>query len=529
MTDRRRRRAERWTAASARRGPRGAWAARRLFAAAEGDADARDGVVRIAGTSGHRLRERARESLAGWWSDTRDPGLRAAVLATGAVAAGLPARLETLALHDRLAEWDVQDADRAPALLADGDADVRERAAARCRTATGPMLAALWNSGAGPGTPLRAVLLENAAPPPAGVLGGLWREWLRSPTGEAGAALLRWGRPAPGGRHAPLTVVAVAADPAVLLEPPHREALLDALLLDGHPLAAIAAERFAALNDPALTDELCTRALSDERAAAFCAERALAPADPARRALFFIATGRPAQHAALDPDGSLLSLGYASAPEAERALVRDAMLAAGELDLVRVIAGEDRRSRVPDMSGEETRYLAGQLARRREWDDLWSLLQDLSLTAAVELVRLFDGWTPRGDDERRLFALLREAEPESLEAGTDLLQREPPQTEPQASYRFHTRVNDVSFSPTARSSPSGASPGSRACSTCAAPNSSNATTVSARPSGASCTSAARSSRPSTPTTGRRSAGSSGARTAASASCTRRPARPTASR
>ncbi|GGV01179.1 hypothetical protein GCM10010182_18320 [Actinomadura cremea] len=448
MATRKRRRTERWAAASARRGPLGAWAATRLFAAAStGDADARDGIIRVAGLPEHRLTGWAKEVLAGWWCDTRDPEYRAAVLATGAVAMALPARLRTLALHDRLDAWDEGEADWAPVLLADADPDVRERAAEHCRTATGPMLAALWDVCAGLETPLGAALLAGDAPPPGPGLDALWHVWLDDPERRTGDALLRWATPATGGHRAALTVVAVATDTAVLLKRPNRAALLDALFLDGHPLRAIAVEKFLALNERRLVDDLCTRALTDARAAGFCAEHGLAPADPARRALYFMATGRPEQQHALDPDGSLLSLAYAAAPEDERALVRDAMLAAGELDLVRVIVGDDRRARIPEMPPGEIRYLAEQLARRREWDDLWSLLQDLSVTACVELVRLFDRWTPRGDDERRLFALLRESDPELVEAGAERLRQEPVQAEPQASYLFQGRVNDVSFAP----------------------------------------------------------------------------------
>ncbi|OLT36509.1 hypothetical protein BJF79_31140 [Actinomadura sp. CNU-125] len=417
----------------------------RLFAAAAtGDADARDAVVRIAGTPDHRLAGLARETVAGWWCDGRDPGMRAAVLATGAVSVLLPDRLLTLALLNRLDEWAAHDAQWAPELLADADPDVRERAAARCRDATGPMLAALWKADTGPKTPLRTVLLENSEPPPAPVLDRLWQQWLRSPDPKTGDALLRWRRPATGGWHASLTAVAVADDADVLREPAHREALLSAMLLDRNPVHDIAVKRFTALNARVLVDELCARALTDPAAERFCRDHDVVPADPVRRSLFYLVTGRPAQHRAVDPDGGLLALAYAAAPADLRARVREAMLTAGELDLVRVIAGNDR---VPDMSAEETSYLAEQLAERREWADLWALLQDLPLAASVRLVRLFDRWTPRAADQRRLFALLREADPDTVAACTERLSHDPLPAVPQATYLFQGRVNDISFAP----------------------------------------------------------------------------------
>ncbi|OLT36514.1 hypothetical protein BJF79_31165 [Actinomadura sp. CNU-125] len=122
-----RERAARRVAASGRGGLRGRWAERRLLrAAADGDADARGGVAEVARTPGHRLRDRAAETVAAWWAATREPELREIVVETGAVPADGPGRLVTLALHGRPAdEWRETDAGRAPALLTDPDQDVR--------------------------------------------------------------------------------------------------------------------------------------------------------------------------------------------------------------------------------------------------------------------------------------------------------------------------------------------------------------------------------------------------------------------
>ncbi|TYK52556.1 WD40 repeat domain-containing protein [Actinomadura decatromicini] len=444
-----RRRAERWTAMAAKRGPLGHWAERRLFrAAGDGDAAARDGVVEIARTDGHRLRGRAAATVAGWWVETRDPSLRRVVVETGAVADDQPGRLLTLALHDRLDEWLVAEVQWAPALLTETDADVRAAAAAACENAAGAMLRALWSLYTEPGMPLRDVLLRNGTPPPDKSLNVLWNEWLTVPSPGTGEALLRWGRPATAGRSVPQTVVAVENDRDVLLRDPNRKALLDAIVrADDHPLYDIAVEKFHALRDRSLVDELCERALTDPAAARFCVAHRLAPSDPVRRALFYLLTRQPGQLRALDPDAGLLSLAYAAAPGEDRARVRDAMLTAGDLDLVRVIVGDDRRARFAAMPAAEARYLAERLAVRRDWPALWALVQDLPVTAAIELVRLFDGWLPRTDEERRLFGLLREADPEAVAAGAASLGGLRRTAVPQASLLFHGRVNDVSFAP----------------------------------------------------------------------------------
>ncbi|GGV01195.1 hypothetical protein GCM10010182_18340 [Actinomadura cremea] len=248
-------RVERWVAAAGRDGPRGRWAGRRLLrAAADGDAGARAGLIEAARTPAHPLHERARHEIAARWVATRDPALREAVAGTGAVAADAPARLVTLALHDRLGEWGAAEAGWAPALLADPGPDpgVRERAAASCRTATASVHRALREADTGPGTPLRTVLLENAAPPDGSTLNELWREWSGSTGAEPGDALLRRGRPATDPGLVPLSVVVLETDRDVLLGPDGREALLGALDRDGHPVRDIAAEKIAGLEQASL-------------------------------------------------------------------------------------------------------------------------------------------------------------------------------------------------------------------------------------------------------------------------------------
>ncbi|MFV2176419.1 hypothetical protein ACFHW2_02685 [Actinomadura sp. LOL_016] len=440
-------RARRRVAASRRRGPWGAWAAYRLFAAGrDRDPDARDGVRRIARTPEHRFREDAKAMIAAWWAETRDPGLRQAVLDTGAVAVANPARLRTLALHDRLGEWGVWDAGWVPELLADPDPDVRERAADACRNASGTLLGALWTVGRR-GTPLSDLLLRNDEPPPRRSLDALWTEWLETADGTLGEALFRWGAPSTDPRHGPLSAIAVAADPEKLRDPAHRRAFRDALALDDHPLCDRAAETIVLLGEPALVDELCERALADARLARLCRERGLAPADPVRRGVFFLLTGQPDQHRALDPDGRLLALAYAAASDGERARIRDAMLTAGELDLVHVVAGD----RLAHLGEDEARYLAERLAARREWDDLWTLVKDAPIATGVELVRLLDHRAPRDDDERRYFGALRAADPATVRAGLSSLRNERRSAIPHARLDVPGNVGMMSFSPDARS------------------------------------------------------------------------------
>jgi hypothetical protein len=197
---------------------------------------------------------------------------------------------------------------------------------------------------------------------------GVWQVWLASPDDEAWDLLAR--RPGQVDRRA--QALAVAVDP-------------------GRPAASRAA------------------------IGAFCAAREMAPGDPVERALFFVLTGRHAQHRAADPDGSLLAAAYRAADEPTRAAVREELAGAGDLDLVRVVAGGPGPGRRPALTADESGYLVGQLAGRRDWAGLWRLAPGLPLAEAVAAVARFgDGWQPADDRGRALFRRLARMSPAEI-------------------------------------------------------------------------------------------------------------------
>jgi hypothetical protein len=170
---------------------------------------------------------------------------------------------------------------------------------------------------------------------------------------------------------------------------------VDAAGRAGHPVAGIARERVLAAGDLRLVEVLCEAAVANKDLATFCAAHGLAPADPVRRAAFLLLTHQFEQYHAADPDGSLLALAYETAPEEERRRLREDMLRAGDLDVVRVVAGADRGQRIADRTTAELDYLTRRLAGREEWDGLWSLVRDLPLLRGVHAMRLFPGsWRP---------------------------------------------------------------------------------------------------------------------------------------
>jgi hypothetical protein len=208
----------------------------------------------------------------------------------------------------------------------------------------------------------------------------VWRAWARDPGDELWEALDRWH------------------EPGVLAEAACREAV-----------------------DPGRTDR--------ERAAIgeFCARHGLAPADDIQRAVFYVLTGQAAQHGAHDPDGARLTVGYQGAGEQTRALLRQAMVGNGNLDLVRVLGARGTANRGPRrrprLTAEEGQYLAAQLAAHCEWPALWQLALDLTLTQATAIMRRFgDGWRPADERGRALFGLLAGTVPAAAARARDAMQ-----------------------------------------------------------------------------------------------------------
>src|SRR5262249_29907869 len=109
------------------------------------------------------------------------------------------------------------------------------------------------------------------------------------------------------------------------------------------------------------------------------------------------------QYRALDPDGHLLSLAYAAGDHRTRTRLQEAMREAGELDLMRILAGADRRSRVPELTWHDFRYLGDSLAERGAYGDPWSLVRAAPLSRGVELMTGLTSWSPPRAEERDAF------------------------------------------------------------------------------------------------------------------------------
>lgn len=434
-------RARRWVERSAGKGVRARWAERRLFrAAAEGDQVAVQAVAEIAGRSGHRCGDAAKRAVAGWWVESRDPVLRQVVLKTGAFAEDWPGRVLCAALLGRLGELNLGgDAGYVAPLVHDPDPVVRASAEDFHRTARGMALRMLWLEGLG-----RSLLLQNPEPPGQPMLRDLWEEWKAAPSDELWRALTGWGlstSPEPDGTTA---VIAIGADPSVLREPRYRTALIEAIALGDHPLSEIASAKFLLVRDQMMVEELCQAALRDPHLAWFCVRHGFAPAMGVDRAVFLLVTGQKEPLREWDPDGRLLTHGYATLNENVRTAIRDAMRAGGHHDPVRIVAGTDRGS----VSPGEASYLAEFLADREDWAALWDLVRDVPLRTGTELMRFFNGWSPP-DEDRRLFEMYLETDPRRVETALARMADGWPLAERRATIWFAERVNDLSFAPDA--------------------------------------------------------------------------------
>ncbi|MFL6076014.1 MAG: hypothetical protein ACJ73S_21710 [Mycobacteriales bacterium] len=329
------------------------------------------------------------EEAAARWVSTRDPALRAIVLEAGAVApyeeywwlgridpfrgrAYTNGHLITLALHDRLDEANPYAAAGAvPELLADMDPGVVAGARSFCARATGRALGRLWRlhwylTGADAAA-LRALLLDNPAPVPDEALDEAWLSWVSTPDVRLWERL---GRPARNGRAERWSRVALAVAAP--------EELCDAVLAGSTP-------------DPVR-----------ECALAACRESGHVPADPARRAAFFLLTGQWQRYRELDGDGALLAEAYQDGTVRQRLRLRTAMAEARGVDLARVLASDAMRKTERD-------YLLRHLAARGEWERLWQVALVLPLPGAVTAARLIEDWVPAADEDRALFAALRAA------------------------------------------------------------------------------------------------------------------------
>ncbi|WP_406498212.1 hypothetical protein OHB06_48910 [Streptomyces sp. NBC_01604] len=268
-------------------------------------------------------------------------------------------------------------------------------------------------------SPLAAELLdEDAARVPDLLVDAGWYDWLDAYQDELWSLLKRWNRAATATAKPRVRALSRLAlddgnsrDTAV-----DARVLADAAARFGHPLGERAHARLLALSDATAVDLFCRTALKSPEATAFCVEHHLAPTDDVERAVFFVRTRQREQFRALDPDGSLLALGYRGSSAKARAALRAEMTDMGDVDVLRVLAGQRvAQDDFGRLTKRERAYLVGQFTDRGDWDRLWSCTLLMPLTEAVKAVRgCGDDWRPMDEDERGVFEALRGADPRAV-------------------------------------------------------------------------------------------------------------------
>lgn len=151
-----------------------------------------------------------------------------------------------------------------------------------------------------------------------------------------------------------------------------------------------------------------------------------APADPQRRAVFYLLTGQWERYEELDFDRSLLRAAYQVSDEWLQGRIVELIRQAGRPEFVEVIAGGRQRRRLAELSDTEWAAILALLAAHRSWSEMWRLAQAAPAVWSVALLAELAaaGWSPAlPDDQAGLAELSRLAQncpPEGLRLGRNV-------------------------------------------------------------------------------------------------------------
>ncbi|GAA3383237.1 hypothetical protein [Cryptosporangium minutisporangium] len=245
----------------------------------------------------------------------------------------------------------------------------------------------------------------------------IWRVALDYGDDALWTLLMSQGVPAPAKYDRGVTSRLAVADPS--LDPNDPRTVADALSMVTHrcaPVRAVARDFVEIHMSPTLAERLCVQVMEapgdlPADVADWCMEKGFAPADPSAAAIFYLRLGWLDAYYAKDPDGALLTAAYRAASPLDKARLRAAMAGAGDLDLLKVLAGAHGSLRVLEPTDQA--YLIEQLAARSEEARLWRHAVTWRLTDAVRAAQRIAGWqSPPGD--REFLAALAAADPDEL-------------------------------------------------------------------------------------------------------------------
>ncbi len=173
------------------------------------------------------------------------------------------------------------------------------------------------------------------------------------------------------------------------------------------------------------------------------------PSTTHRQALFLFMTGHWHEYQDLDFDQRLMRAVYESAGERLRRRITQQLRSSGRADLLPLVTGGDRLTRVSRMTAAEADFLIEMTARHELWDKLWRLVFEFpvahSARALLELNKA--EWRPQPADERLIFDQLRpNAEQARSLTAAELRRVLPPAVECER-LAMPGRINTVAFSP----------------------------------------------------------------------------------
>lgn len=174
-----------------------------------------------------------------------------------------------------------------------------------------------------------------------------------------------------------------------------------------------------------------------------------APREPEMRALFYFLTEQWQAYDELDFDQSMMRTIYEASPAEMRQRIAARVQSAGRTDYLTILAGVNYRARAEAVSASESALMIRILAGNHEYTRLWSLITELSLPFALEIMHILleNGWRPESDADAVVFdELARLSRLPVLLAGPEL-SGALPLAIPRATLKVKGRVNEVAFSP----------------------------------------------------------------------------------
>ena len=165
------------------------------------------------------------------------------------------------------------------------------------------------------------------------------------------------------------------------------------------------------LTNSEATDYICDLAIkqSHKVACEIAIKAKYAPRQPDQRALFYFLTDQWKKYESLDYEHKLLQKSYELGNDQLRQQIAEKIKQAGYAELIKVIAGGNRKKRLSEMTDAEWETTIELLVSNRQWEEMWRLVREAPAVWNVQLLGKLDkvGWLPETEQEQIAFASLK--------------------------------------------------------------------------------------------------------------------------